>query len=216
MGRGDFIARGGEFHEHAREAYIEALEGDVIDHQEQIGDAARKGSEDEIAKRFGAGYKIIKHGARDSSSAHSAFADALSGIVIIGKQAGGGEHAALPGFNAVEHDLVSRFGDLLHAQGAIEQEQHVFRGIAGAEEGGARRNIDDFGARAQQVFGRGIKAGEAVEPLDPGVLEVHGRDDPERVFDLKCAVGAANSSAWLIFPALPATVREHLEGTAVQ
>lgn len=131
------------------EADVDALEDDVVDQREEIGDAAGIGAEDEGAELDGTAGQVIEGGAGDGDGLDIGLGDAFGGIVLVRQHAGGGQDAAFPGMDTVEKDFAPGFRDLLDAHAAGQKQQHVLRVLADFEHPGSGGQVDKAAACLQ-------------------------------------------------------------------
>ncbi len=78
--------------------------------------------------------QIVEGVARDGHGFDWRLGDTLALIMVVPHEAGRRERAALPGGDAVKDDFAPALGDLLDADGAVEQKQEIRWGLAGAED----------------------------------------------------------------------------------
>jgi hypothetical protein len=136
------------------EARVDPAEGHLVQEHHQVGETAAEVGEDQLAELCGVGEQPLEHGGSQPEPADLGLGDAFRRIGVVGDQAGGGEHAALPPLDAVEDDLVAARRDQLDPHRAGREQEIEGAGVAGPEQDGARRYRD--AGRLTQHGGAGI------------------------------------------------------------
>ena len=145
----DVLPRSGEFEELLGQPHVDPLERDLLDEAEEVGDAAAERGEDELAEFARAGDQPVEQRAGHGHGTNPRLRDALGLIVFVTQQAGSGQRAAFASLHAVKHDLAAGFRGLLHANGAVQQQQEGVRRLTGAEDAAALGQLDDQAGVAQ-------------------------------------------------------------------
>ena len=153
-----------------RQPAVDAVEHRVFHGENQVGDAVGIGRQHEVAEGRRIGEQGAEGLARQRGRQNGVLGDGLGAVGHAHHQAGGGEHAALAGAHAVEHDLPAVLGDELDADRAAHHHQIGVAFGARRKCVASFRHLDQRGAGGDQgarLLVQLVEAGNFGDPIGP-------------------------------------------------